>query len=92
MGLEHIWILVSMLDLGTNPPQKPREEYVSVCVCNFVIAYYHITHIKMAIQLKVSRISCLYAVQWIVTNLMFVIMKVPQSMENCDSFPLSLCL
>ena len=59
------------------------------CVC---IQFRNATHIKMTIQPKVSRNSCLYVAQWLLTNLVFVIMKVPQSMENCDSFPLSLCL
>ena len=59
------------------------------CVC---IQFCNATHIKMTIQPKVSRNFCLYVVQWLLTDLVFVIMKVPQSMENCDSFPLSLCL
>ena len=71
--------------------QSPTDTKGGLCEC-VCMQFCNATHIKMAIQLKVSRNSCSYVVQWIVNNLIFVIMKVPQSMENCDSFPLSLPL
>ena len=76
---------------GGSWNQSPTDTKGGICesVC---IQFCNAMQIKMTMQPKVSRNSCLYAMQWLLTNLVFVVMKVSQTMENGDSFLLSLCL